>query len=95
MALPLHIPPCILNPPHPLHPPPADKPLRIRIQGPLETIAKLLPDITWHPIVAYPQPGGLALAKITHEKLYGEGAQPGVVRDEYLAWVVEGRRALE
>jgi len=58
MALALYIPPCVHSPPHPLHPPPADKPLRIRIQGPLETIIKLLPDIAWHSIVYFPQHGG-------------------------------------
>lgn len=97
MALKLYIHPCIQYPPHSLQPPPANKPLRIRIQGPLETIRKLLPDISWHEIVAFPQPGDLELAKLTHQALYGQehGKQRPIVRDEYLAWAMEGRRPLE
>ena len=93
----LCIPPCVLSRRHELHPPPSDKPLRIRIQGPLETIRKLLPDVSWHPIAPFPQPGGLELASLTHRALYGgEGRDAGaVVRDEYLAWEVEGRIAQE
>lgn len=100
MALKLYIHPCIHRPPHHLHPPPADKPLRIRIQGPLESIQKLLPNISWDTIVPFPQPGGLQLASLTHRALYGQDGLnlvDGVlvVRDEYLAWAMEGRRALE
>jgi hypothetical protein len=95
MALDLYVPPCVHEPPHHLHPPPADRPLRIRIQGPLVTIQKLLPHISWHPLVLFPQPGGLQLAKITHQALYGQSARADndavVVRDEYLAWCLEGR----
>ncbi|WEW58315.1 hypothetical protein PRK78_003783 [Emydomyces testavorans] len=94
MALELYIPPCVNRPPHHLHPPPPDKPLRIRIQGPLETIQKLCPNISWHPIGPFPQPGGLKLASLTHQTLYGgkgDEVAPVVVRDEYLAWVLEGR----
>jgi hypothetical protein len=88
MALELYIPPCVNRPPHHLHPPPLDKPLRIRIQGLLETIQKLLPNISWHPIGPFPQLGGLKLASLTHQNLYGEtgDALPPAVRDEYLAW---------
>ncbi|KAF2460789.1 hypothetical protein BDY21DRAFT_279573 [Lineolata rhizophorae] len=100
MALKLYIHPCIHKPPHHLHPPQADKPLRIRIQGPLESIQKLLPNVSWDKIVSFPQPGGLELASITHQALYGwkalrmaNGAL--MVWDEYLAWVMEGRRALD
>lgn len=80
--------------------PPADKPLRIRIQGPLESIQKLLPNVSWHKIVPFLQPGGLELASLTHQTLYGqEGLNMAdgalTVRDEYLAWVMEGRRPLE
>ncbi|KAF1965908.1 hypothetical protein BU23DRAFT_593385 [Bimuria novae-zelandiae CBS 107.79] len=97
MELYLYIPPCVQTPPHHLHPPPANKPLRIRIQGPLETIQKLLPHVSWHPIVPFPQPGGLQLANITHQVLYGQvGGTVAdgsiTVRDEYLAWCMEGRR---
>jgi hypothetical protein len=93
MALELYIPPCVNDPPHSLHPPPPDKPLRIRIQGPLETIQKLLPKVSWYPIGPFPQLGGLKLANLTYQKLYwgnGDEAAPPV-RDEYLAWVVKGR----
>jgi hypothetical protein len=91
MALELYIHPCIHSPPHHLHPPQPDAPLRIRIQGPLETIQKLLPEISWHPIGPFPQLGGLKLASLTHQKLYegkAEEAAPAV-RDEYLAWILE------
>lgn len=48
----------------------------------------------------FPQPGGLQLASLTHRALYGQDGLnlvDGVlvVRDEYLAWAMEGRRALE
>lgn len=100
MVLELYIHPCIHNPPHRLHPPPSNQPLRIQIQGPLESIQKLVPNISWHPIASFPQPGGVQLANLTHGKLYGQGDPEGpndalVVRDEYLAWVMEGRRPLE
>jgi hypothetical protein len=70
MALKLYIPPCIHRPPYNLHPPPANKPLRIRIQGPLQTIQKLLPGVAWHPIGKFPQPGGLELTTLTYQALY-------------------------
>lgn len=103
MALPLYIHPCICNPAHPHHPPPRDKPLRICIQGPLESITKLLPDVTWNTknfIYTFPQQAGPLLANITYRKLYGydEGEEINadlLVRDEYLAWVMEGRKPLE
>lgn len=95
MALELFIPPCIHNPRHRLHPPPPTKPLRIQIQGPLESIQKLLPKTSWDKIVHFPQPGGLELARLTHRALYGEEGSIPAVRDEYLAWAMEGRRPLE
>ena len=100
MVLELYIHPCIHNPPHRLHPPPPNKPLRIQIQGPLESVQKLLPNVFWHPIGPFPQLGGIKLAKLTHQKLYGqeeiEGANETLkVRDEYLAWVMEARKPLE
>ena len=90
-GLELYIPPCVNRPPHGFHPPPSDRPLRIRIQGPLETIQKLLPNESWHPIKPFPQPGGLKLARLTHQRLYGaeDNDTALAVRDEYLAWVVE------
>ncbi|EJP60923.1 uncharacterized protein BBA_10130 [Beauveria bassiana ARSEF 2860] len=99
MALDLCIHACIQKPRHRLHPPPANTPLRIRIQGPLETTEKLLPDVKWHNIVSFPQPGGVELARLTHEALYGREVHAEtrcrlVVRDEYLAWAMSGRRPL-
>jgi hypothetical protein len=96
----LFIPRCIHEPPHENHPPSPHKPLRIEIQGPLETIQKLLPDVDWHPLATFPQPGGRALAKLTHEALYGEDSicsSEGSLslRDEYLAWAMDGRKPLE
>ncbi|KAK8141396.1 hypothetical protein G3M48_000125, partial [Beauveria asiatica] len=61
---------CIQKPRHRLHPPPSGTPLRIRIQGPLESIEKLLPEAKWHSIVPFPQPGGVELANLTHEAFY-------------------------
>jgi hypothetical protein len=95
MALKLFIPSCIHNPRHCLHPPPPPRPLRIQIQGPLESIQKLLPDISWDKIVDFPQPGGLELASLTYQALYGEEGSIPAVRDEYLVWAMEGRRLLE
>ena len=48
----------------------------------------------------FPQPGGLELASLTHRVPYGkEGLEKvdGIpaVRDEYLAWAMEGRKPLE
>jgi hypothetical protein len=43
----------------------------------------------------FPQPGGLELASLTHRALYGEEGSIPAVRDEYLAWAMEGRRPLE
>jgi len=99
MALPMFVPPCIQKPCHNLHPPPSSTPLRIRIQGPLKSIQKLLPEISWN-IGDFPQPGGLKLAHLTHRALYGEDGLENadripVVRDEYCAWAMEGRKALE
>jgi hypothetical protein len=100
MALELYIPPCIHTPSHRLHPPLVNKPLRIRIQGPLESIQKLFPNTSWHTIVPFPQPGGLELASLAYQTLYGqEGLNMAdnalVVQDEYLAWAMEGRKPLE
>jgi len=101
MALELFILPCIHNPRHRLHPPPPTGPLRIQIQGLLESIQKLLPQTSWHEIVRFPQPGGLELAAVTHRALYGEegGLEKAdsipAVQDEYLAWAMEGRRPLD
>jgi hypothetical protein len=93
MALELYIHPCVLNPPYRLHRPPPDKPLRIQIQGPLESIQKLFPNVSWHPIGPFPQPGGLELASLTHQKLYGQEGDEATpaMRDEYTAWIVEER----
>jgi hypothetical protein len=61
---------------------------------------KLLPNVSWLNIPSFPQPGGLELAKLIHQTLYGHeelsvSDNTFVVRDEYLAWVMEGRRPLE
>ena len=47
MAHSLHIPRCRLDPPHEHHPPLADKPLRVQIEGPLVSVQKLLPGVPW------------------------------------------------
>jgi hypothetical protein len=94
MAFKLHIPPCISNPAHPLHPPPLEKPLRIQIEGPVVAIQRLLPEISWHtnPLsLEFPQPAGPEIAKLAYRILYGRDVRPElandiVVRDEYLGW---------
>ncbi|KAI0829172.1 hypothetical protein F5Y06DRAFT_220966 [Hypoxylon sp. FL0890] len=99
MALELHIPPCISTPTHRFHPPPLDQPLRIQIEGPLVSIQKLLPGITWHTDIMapiFPQPAGPELARLAYQKIYGHDVRPDVpgdmvVRDEYLGWVKEER----
>lgn len=95
MALELYIPPCISSSAHPLHPPPLEQPLRIQIEGPLASIQKLLPEVSWHTDTAslvFPQPAGPGLARLAYQKIYGqevrlEVAGDMVVRDEYLGWV--------
>jgi hypothetical protein len=100
MALKLFIPPCIHNLRHKNHPPPPRQPLRVEVQGSLETIQKLLPDVAWHPLKSFPQPGGRALASLIHQSLHGgdglcSSKSELSVRHEYLAWAMEGRRPLE
>jgi hypothetical protein len=53
--------------------------LRIQIQGPLESIQKLLPKTSWNEIVRFPPPGGLELATLTHRALYSQ---------KYSKWMV-------
>jgi hypothetical protein len=97
MAFKLHIPPCISNPPQPLHPPPPEKPLRIQIEGPVVAIEKLLPEISWHtdPLcLVFPQPAGPQIARLVYQTVYGRDVRPElandmVVRDEYLGWVTD------
>ncbi|KAG6361037.1 hypothetical protein INS49_009256 [Diaporthe citri] len=97
MGLQLHIPPCVSDSAHPLHPPPIEKPLRIQIEGPVVAIQKLLPSITWHtdPLnLVFPQPAGHELAKLAYQALFGRDVRPDVatdvvVRDEYLGWVTD------
>lgn len=92
MALKLYIHPCIHDPPGAFHPPDFDTPLRVRIQGPLETIQKLLPNVAWANFESFPQLGGIELARLTHQALYEQDGrnvadEPLCVQDEYLAWV--------
>jgi hypothetical protein len=102
MTLDLYIHPCIHDPPY-HHSPPLDKPLKIQIQGPLESIQKILPDTSWHTenfTTVFPQPAGPELARLTFRSLYpqensGEAKGDLVVQDEYLAWTIEGCKPLE
>ena len=93
-ALPLYIPPCIHNPPHRHHPPKINSPLRVHIQGPLQTIQKLLPHTSWEAPTDFPQPGALPLAEIASKALFKNDAASSdnnmiTVRDEYLGWLAE------
>ena len=97
LALPLHVPPCLRDPAHPLHFPPLDKPVRVQIEGPLVSVQKLLPGVPWDVDVCrpvFPQPAGPELARLTYQLLYGQDVRQDVdndltVRDEYLGWVHE------
>lgn len=102
MALNLHIPPCIQNPPHPHHPPSVEKPLRISIEGPLSSVKKLLPGIEWQLKRFGPprQPAASELAKVAFRTIYGQEIPANVVddlvvRDEYLGWVQEDPKPWE
>jgi hypothetical protein len=94
-ALPLYIPPCVTKPSHPFHPPPAEQPLRIHIEGPLLALQKLLPEVSWHLTnysPEFPMPGGpklaeLAFQQIYHRKVRHDVAADMVVKDEYKGWV--------
>lgn len=94
MSLELHIPPCVCDPVHPLHPPPLEKPLRIQIEGPLVAIERLLPSISWYtdPFnLVFPQQAGPKLAKLAYQALFGRDVRDVVVRDEYLGWVTDAK----
>ncbi|KAL7919834.1 hypothetical protein ACQKWADRAFT_300187 [Trichoderma austrokoningii] len=69
MALKLHIPPCIDDPAHHLHPPAPERPLRIQIEGPLVAIERLFPAIEWRVDVRFgefPQPVAQKLANMAY-----------------------------
>lgn len=91
----LHIPPCILNPPHEHHLPPLDKSLRICIEGPLVVIKNLLPDSGWEyktHFSEFPQPGGRDLAELAYKVVYGKepiDTNDLVIRDEYPGVIAE------
>ncbi|KAG8670690.1 hypothetical protein FPOAC1_010123 [Fusarium poae] len=85
-------------PAHPRHPPPIDQPLRIQIEGPLNSINKLLPGVDWQlegGVFRPPlQAAGPELARVTFRTIYRHDVRPEVdgdmvVRDEYLGWVQE------
>ncbi|TLS25375.1 hypothetical protein PpBr36_06811 [Pyricularia pennisetigena] len=95
MAYKLHIPDCILEPNHPFHFPSHNKPLRIRIQGPLISIQRLIPKAQWHqdfltrPTPQVPAPD---FARLTYRTIYGCDPQPEVpddlvIRHEYCGWI--------
>ncbi|EXU98841.1 hypothetical protein X797_008078 [Metarhizium robertsii] len=100
MALPLHIPKCIQSPAHCFHPPPLDRPVRIHIEGPLVSIQKLLPEVSWHVDVHEKkfQQAGAKLAELTYRTIYGHDVRLHVendliMRDEYLGWSLKILRA--
>ncbi|KAF4781002.1 hypothetical protein HER10_EVM0005779 [Colletotrichum scovillei] len=103
MALELFIPSCIRSPPGHLHLPDIERPLRIRIEGPRESIEKLFPSVSWDTRVfdgKFPQEAGPLLATLTFRHIYGKSVRsdvPGdlVVRDEYIGWIGEGHRIVD
>ncbi|KAI9711060.1 MAG: hypothetical protein M1828_001987 [Chrysothrix sp. TS-e1954] len=99
MAVHLEIPKCLDRPPHRFHFPPPSQPLRIRIEGPLTAVQRLVPNVPWYLDLVrkpFPQPAGPPLAKMTFRQVYGRDVDPSIVgdmvlRDEYLGWVQEQR----
>lgn len=95
MAYKLHIPDCILEPHHPFHFPTPNKPLRIRIQGPLISIQRLIPKAQWQWFLNWTEPPQVPapdFAGFTHRTIYGCDPQPGVpddlvIRHEYCGWI--------
>jgi hypothetical protein len=87
----LHIPACLHTPPHPLHPPSYEKPLRIDVAGPLSAIEKLLPNVSWNinlRDLRELQPAAIELARKVYQILYAQVPQSEddlVVRHEDLA----------
>ncbi|KFY58769.1 hypothetical protein V496_05972 [Pseudogymnoascus sp. VKM F-4515 (FW-2607)] len=98
-ALLLHIPQCLTDPPHVLHLPSPETPLRVQIEGPLLALQKLLPEVSWHipnHFPEFPLVGGPELARLAFRAIYQRDVRPGVagdmvVRDEYTGWLVEAR----
>ncbi|CCF36698.1 hypothetical protein CH063_08203 [Colletotrichum higginsianum] len=103
MALELYIPPCIRTPASRLHPPRIESPLRVQIEGPLESIQKLFPSVVWEISLVsrpFPQAAGAALAALTFRHIFGTDVRPDipgdmVVRDEYMGWVKLDEKILE
>jgi hypothetical protein len=104
----LFILPCICNPVHLNHPPLLDKPLRIKIEGPIVAIDRLFLDNErqgpklWNMktlFPEFPQPAAKRFAKITHDLLYGYGAEQTqrgedmIVRNEYRGVRFRNRRS--
>ncbi|KAI0114385.1 hypothetical protein GGR51DRAFT_504154 [Nemania sp. FL0031] len=97
MAHELYIPPCIGTPAQPFHSPPLNRPLRIRIEGPLTAIQRLIPNASWDVNIStqtFPMPGTKPLAELTYRALYGADPRSGVprdmvIRDHFLGWVVK------
>ncbi|KAJ0163918.1 hypothetical protein CTA2_2119 [Colletotrichum tanaceti] len=104
MALELYIPPCIRTPAGRQHPPRIESPLRVQIDGPLESIQKLFPSAAWNTSLfsprPYPQEAGPALAALAFRHIFGTDVRPDVpgdmvVRDEYLGWIKVEEKVLE
>ncbi|KND86529.1 hypothetical protein TOPH_08823 [Tolypocladium ophioglossoides CBS 100239] len=103
MALGLHIPPCVCNPPHIFHPPTLDRPLRIQIEGPLACVRKLLPESQWPSSntifpMTFPLPASLELARLVYRTIYGHEARSHVAGDllmraDGLGWRSKGRQS--
>ncbi|KAK1457849.1 hypothetical protein CMEL01_15832 [Colletotrichum melonis] len=100
MALELFIPSCVRSPPGHLHLPDIERPLRISIEGPRESIEKLFPSVVWDTRVfdaKFPQEAGPQLATLAFRRIYGESVRsdvPGdlVVRNGYIGWIGQGHK---
>ncbi|KAK1523929.1 uncharacterized protein CCOS01_09016 [Colletotrichum costaricense] len=95
MALELFIPSCVRSPPGHLNLPDIERPLRISIEGPRQSIKKLFSSAVWDTRNfdgKFPQEAGPALAALTFRHVYGVSVRSHVlgdivVRDEYIGWI--------
>lgn len=103
MALEFFISSCVRSPAEHLHLPHIERPLRISIGGPRESIEKLFPSAVWDTRNfdgKFPQEAGPELAALTFRHVYGMSVRPDVpgdlvVRDEYIRWIVRDKRTVE
>lgn len=71
------VPVCVEQPSHPNHPPPAEKPLRVSVMGPLYAIQKMFPEVNWpgeiSPDRSVLVEAGTHLSNLVFSTIYGCG----------------------